>query len=377
MEGMALMDDGTQRNGGRKARGRLLLTGASGYIGSVVGAMLIERGYTVDGLDSCFYEAGRLFHDGGDRPRILMRDTRDVTADELRGYDFAVHLAELSNDPLCEFDEESTIDINHHGSVTFAAKARAAGIKRFVYASSCSVYGAGGDSTKTEESDPNPQTAYARCKMMVERDVRAMAGKDFVPVFLRNATAFGASPSMRFDIVLNNLAGLAWTTKRIAMTSDGTPWRPLVHVRDIGRAIICALEGDAKLVSGEVFNVGSDEQNYRVREIAEAVAAEFPGCDLSFGSNDADNRSYRVSFRKIHETFPDFACQWDARQGARELRQIFEQIAMTDSLFNAPVFTRLKRLRELKETRQLDASLRWYNAKVRSALDIAPAVAAA
>lgn len=357
MEGMALMDGAQPQTAER--RRRILVTGAAGYIGSVLMGMLGNRGYQVDGLDTGFYTSGTLYHDGLDRPRLLIRDTRDIEIEDLRGYESVVHLAELSNDPLCEFDQTSTYDINHRGSASLAAKAKAAGVRRFIYTSSCSVYGAAGDDTKDETSAPNPQTAYARCKILVEREVGALRSDAFAPIFLRNATAFGASPSMRFDIVLNNLAGLAWTTRRIAMTSDGTPWRPLVHVRDIGTAIIAALEADPGSIAGEVFNVGSDDQNYRVREIAEAVAEEFPGCQLTFGSNDADNRSYRVSFRKIHEHLPGFRCTWDARRGARELRRVFETIAMTAEVFQSPAFTRLKRLRELMESGQVDSSLRW------------------
>src|SRR5690606_21246001 len=206
-----------------------------------------------------------------------------------------------------------------------AAKAKAAGVRRFIYTSSCSVYGAaGGGEAMTEESPTDPQTIYARCKVMVERDVSALASEDFTPVFLRNATAFGVSPSMRFDIVLNNLAGLAWTTKRIAMTSDGTPWRPLVHVTDICRAIIAVLEAPEDDVRGEIFNVGRNEENYRVKEIAEIVASCFPGCEITFGESGGDNRSYRVSFDKIHDRLPSFRCEWSALDGARQLREVFE-----------------------------------------------------
>src|SRR5690606_27250880 len=217
-----------------------------------------------------------------------------------------------------------------------AAKAKAAGVRRFIYTSSCSVYGAaGGGEAMTEESPTDPQTIYARCKVMVERDVSALASEDFTPVFLRNATAFGVSPSMRFDIVLNNLAGLAWTTKRIAMVSDGTPWRPLVHVQDICQAILAVLKAPRAAVCGEIFNVGDDAQNYRVAEIAEAVAEAFPDCTLSFGKSDGDNRSYRVSFAKIRRHLPGFRCAWDVARGARQLRALFEHVGLTAEGFAA------------------------------------------
>jgi nucleoside-diphosphate-sugar epimerase len=216
-----------------------------------------------------------------------------------------VHLAELSNDPLGQLSPHITYAINHQGSVALARLCKAAGVPRFVYTSSCSVYGIGGGSEyKTETSTPQPQTAYAECKVLVERDVSALADATFSPTFLRNATAYGPSPRMRFDLVLNNLAGLAWTTKRIHMTSDGTPWRPLVHVLDICEAIACTLEAPREAIHNEIFNVGKTSENYQVREIAEIVAEVFPGCDLVFGTSDGDNRSYRVSFDKIATHLP-------------------------------------------------------------------------
>lgn len=338
---------------------RVLVTGISGYIGSVLAARLMGAGYDVDGLDTGFYQNGWLYHDGRDQPRVLCRDIRRLSASDLRGYGAVVHLAELSNDPLCEFDEGCTYDINHRGSVALAAKAKAAGVRRFVYASSCSVYGAGGAEERSEDSAVNPQTAYARCKALVERDVSALADDSFVPTFLRNATAFGASPRMRFDIVLNNLAGWAWTTRCIRMTSDGTPWRPLVHVQDICEAILAVLEAPAEAVAGEVFNVGDDGQNYRVREIVDIVAGAFPGCSVEVGNSSGDNRSYRVSFRKIREHLPNFRCRWDAARGARELRAVFEAIGMREDIFNAPPFTRLRQLKHLLATGQIDPALYW------------------
>lgn len=354
MESVALTG---RRRGGAP---RILVTGALGYIGSMLMGELSARGYGAVGLDTGFYDNRTLFRDGNDRSKILIRDTRDAATGELAGFDTVIHLAELSNDPLCTFNDDHTLDINYRGSVALAHKAKAAGVRRFIYASSCSVYGAvGGTEAVTERHAPDPQTAYALCKVKVEREVGSLASYEFTPVFLRNATAFGASPSMRFDIVLNDLCGRAWTEKRIALTSDGTPWRPLVHVRDICGAIIAAMEADPAAVSGEAFNVGSDDQNYTIREIAEAVAAEFPGCRLTLGDNGSDNRSYRVSFAKIREWLPAFRCAWDVRQGARELHRTFERIAMDKETYEFPTFTRLRRLRELIESGQLDGTLRW------------------
>lgn len=338
---------------------RILVTGVDGYVGAVLAPTLMQQGHDVVGLDTGYYRTGWLYWDGKDRPPVLTRDIRKLTEDDVRGFDAIVHLAELSNDPLGEQDPERTFDINHRGSVTLAKNAKAAGVTRFVYASSCSVYGAGNDDVKDETSAPNPQTAYAKCKVMVERDVGALADDGFSPVFLRNATAFGASPRMRFDIVLNNLAGLAWTTRRIQMTSDGTPWRPLVHVRDMCRAVACALEAPRDAIHNQIFNVGDERQNYRVREIAEIVGAAFPGSTVAFGQNGGDNRSYRVSFDKIHERLPGFACRFTAEDGARELHDLFQRIGMDEPQFNASPFVRLKQLRHLLSTRQIDADFYW------------------
>ena len=251
-----------------------------------------------------------------------------------------------------------TYEINHEGSVRLAQLAKRAGVDRFVYMSSCSVYGVA-DGEVDETSPVNPQTAYAECKTLVERDLLAMASDTFAPTFLRNATAFGASPRMRFDIVLNNLAGLAWTEKKIAMISDGTPWRPLVHGLDIAKAIRCVLAAPVELVAGEVYNVGSSEQNYRVREIAEIVGAEFPGCEVSFGAAGGDNRSYRVSFDKINNKLPGFSCDWDAVAGARQLHSVFRQIDLDADTFTGRGHTRLRQLQHLITTGQVDDELFW------------------
>src|SRR5499427_1467615 len=305
---------------------RVLVTGVDGYIGAVLGPRLVEQGFDVVGGDCGFYRDGWLYNDDRPRPLTFTKDVRRLSPKDVEGFDAVVHLAELSNDPLGELNERTTYEINHLGSVTLARACKEAGVPRFIYTSSCSVYGAAEDGgERTEQSAPNPQTAYARCKVLVERDVGALADSCFSPVFLRNATAFGASPRMRFDVVLNNLAGFAWTTKEIRMTSDGTPWRPLVHVDDICQAVILALKAPREAIHNEIFNVGSDEQNYRVREIAEIVGKVFDGCAVTYGQLGGDNRSYRTSFGKIHRHLPGFRCHWPAELGARQLRGVFEQ----------------------------------------------------
>lgn len=337
---------------------RVLLTGSEGYLGCLLGPELVRDGHSVVGVDTGFYRAGWLYR-GVDRTvETLDRDVRQLTVEDLRGFDAVVHMAELSNDPLGDLIGDVTYEVNHKGSVRLAELAKQAGVRRFVYMSSCSVYGIA-DGTVDETSPINPQTAYGVCKGLVERDVAALAGDDFSPTFMRNATAFGASPRMRFDIVLNNLSGLAWTTGQIAMTSDGSPWRPLVHALDIGKAIRCALAAPRETVHAQVFNVGSDEQNYQVRDIAERVAAAFPGCTTSFGQAGADNRSYRVDFTKISRDLPGFSCDWDADRGAQQLAALFAQIALDEPTFTGRGHTRLKQLEHLLTTRQVDPQLFW------------------
>ena len=337
---------------------RVLLTGSEGYLGCLLGPELIREGHDVVGVDTGFYKQGWLYR-GVDRTVYTIDgDVRRLAVDDLRGFDAVVHMAELSNDPLGDLIGDVTYDVNHKGSVRLAELAKQAGVERFVYMSSCSVYGIA-DGTVDETSPLNPQTAYGICKGLVERDVAALADDRFSPTFMRNATAFGASPRMRFDIVLNNLSGLAWTTHEITMTSDGSPWRPLVHALDIGKAIRCVLAAPRERVHAEVFNVGSDDQNYQVRDIAGRVAAAFPGCTTSFGASGADNRSYRVDFSKISSQLPGFACDWDADKGARQLAHIFKSIDLDVETFTGRGHTRLKQLEHLLRTHQLDEQLFW------------------
>jgi len=339
---------------------KVLVTGTDGYIGSVLGPHLIEHGHDVTGLDTGFYRAGWLYNNSGNRfPTYINKDLRDITAEDLSGFDAVIHLAELSNDPLGKLNPEITFKINHQGSVRLAKLCKEAGIKRFIYASSCSVYGEGNDEYKTEESQVNPQTAYAECKTRVESDVTALADDAFSPTFLRNATAYGPSPRMRFDIVLNNLSGLAWTTGVIEMISDGMPWRPLVHVKDISKAFRCALEAPREAVHKQIFNVGDTRENFRVREIAELVGSSFPGCKTTFGDNGGDNRSYRVSFDKINNKLPGFSCDYTAKKGAEELHDIFSKIDMKPEVFEGRPYTRLKQIKFLLNSKQLNQDLYW------------------
>ncbi|OKH42422.1 NAD-dependent dehydratase [Calothrix sp. HK-06] len=338
---------------------KVLVTGTEGYLGSLLPALLHERGHEVLGVDTGYYKVGWLYNGTEITAKTLNKDIRHINAEDLEGVEAIVHMAELSNDPAGQLAPNITYDINHKGSVRLAKLAKDAGIRRFVYMSSCSVYGVATAGDVTEESPVNPQTAYAECKTLVERDLAPMASDDFSPTFMRNATAFGASPRMRFDIVLNNLSGLAWTTKEIKMTSDGTPWRPLVHGLDICKAIVCALEAPRDIVHNQIFNVGDTSNNYRVKEIAEIIADVFKGCKLSFGDNGADNRSYRVSFEKINTVLPGFKCDWNAQRGAEQLYNLFQRIDMTEETFTSRGFTRLKQLEYLIRTAQIDQDFFW------------------
>ncbi|MBW4632555.1 MAG: SDR family oxidoreductase [Iphinoe sp. HA4291-MV1] len=338
---------------------KILVTGTEGYLGSLLPPLFIERGHEVIGVDTGFYKVGWLYNGTQITAKTLNKDIRHITLEDVQGVDAIVHMAELSNDPTGQLAPHITYEINHKGSVRLAELAKKAGVRRFVYMSSCSVYGVATEGDVTEESPVNPQTAYAECKTLVERDVKPLTDDNFSPTFMRNATAFGASPRMRFDIVLNNLAGLAWTTKEIKMTSDGTPWRPLVHALDICKAIVCTVEAPRDIVHNQIFNVGDTENNYRVKEVAEIIAEVFPGCKLSFGNQGADNRSYRVSFEKINTVLPGFKCDWNAQLGAQQLYDLFSQIDMTEDVFLHRGFTRLKQLEYLIRTQQIDKDFFW------------------
>jgi nucleoside-diphosphate-sugar epimerase len=338
---------------------RILVTGTDGYLGCLLAPSLLRRGHDIVGVDTGYYRAGWLYDGVDETVATVHKDIRAIDRADLEGVDAIVHMAELSNDPVGALSPTITYEINHQASVRLARLAKEAGVERFVYMSSCSVYGVATGSDVVETSPVNPQTAYGECKVLVERDLRELADDTFSPTFMRNATAFGASPRMRFDIVLNNLAGLAWTTRRIAMVSDGTPWRPLVHALDIAKAIGCVLEAPREDVHSEVFNIGDTAQNYRVRDIAEIVGKVFEGCELSFGESGADNRSYRVSFDKIHERLPAFSCDWNAERGAQQLHDVFERIDMDANVFGARPFTRLEQLQYLLRTRQIDDHFFW------------------
>jgi nucleoside-diphosphate-sugar epimerase len=338
---------------------RVLLTGIDGYLGAVVAPVLEMRGHDVVGLDCGFYRDGLIGPLPPTQARVIDRDIRHVQASDLEGFDAVIHLAELSNDPLGHHHPEVTYAMNGNGSAQLAVRAKQAGVRRFLYSSSCSVYGVGGGEVKTEQSVTAPLTPYADCKLRTEAVLASLADATFAPTALRNGTAYGASPRMRFDIVLNQFCGFAWTTGRIVMQSDGSPWRPLVHVHDIADAFAAVLEAPTDVVGGQIFNVGSNEANHQVRDIAAFVAAVFPRCEVTFGTAGDDGRSYRVSFDKIGRALPAFTCRWSARRGAEELRALFQQVQLTTEVFEFRAFTRLAQLQHLLSAGRLDEQFFW------------------
>jgi nucleoside-diphosphate-sugar epimerase len=338
---------------------RILVTGADGYIGVLLAPLLLSRGHDVVGVDTGFYSDASLYNGVGQLQSCVKKDIRRLTEEDLKGFDAVVHLAEISNDSSGQLNPEVTFAINHLGSVSLARQCKAAGVRRFVYSSSCSVYGEGSDDVKTEESEPKPQTVYSTCKVLVERDVSAMADDDFSPTILRNATAYGPSPRMRFDLVVNDLAGQAWTAGRMVLTSNGTPWRPLVHVLDICEAVAHTLEAPRDIVHNQILNVGDSQENYRTIDIARMVSAIFSECEVISGKGDRDNRSYRVSFEKITSRLPGFRCRSNATTGAIQLRELFTKIGMSRDIFESRTYTRLKQLEHLIKTRQIDDQFFW------------------
>jgi nucleoside-diphosphate-sugar epimerase len=341
---------------------KVLLTGGEGYIGTVLGPLLLAAGHDVTVYDTGYHRVGWMYDGVDAAPRWRKLDTRLASPADLEGFDAVVHLADLSNDPVGELDPELTFDINHRSTVRFAEMAKAAGVERFVYSSSCSVYGASGadsDELASEEFPTAPITAYAKCKVLCEDDLRDMADDSFTPVFLRNATAFGASPRMRFDLVVNELTAQAWIDRRLILQSDGTPWRPFVHIRDISKAMICSIEADAAAVKAEVFNVGDSRANYQVRDICHIIGEEIPGCEVVLGEQGGDTRNYRVDFTKINSKLPGFSCDWDVRSGVVELRDILDRIAFDANLLDARNHRRLKQIQYLMETGQIDQKFFW------------------
>lgn len=348
---------------------RVLVTGHKGYIGTVLVPMLLEQGDDVVGLDSDIFEGATFGNMSAEVPSIR-KDIRDVEPADVEGFDGIMHLAGLSNDPLGNLNPDLTFEINHKASVKLATMAKEAGVPRYIFASSCSNYGAAGDDMLDETAAFNPVTPYGQSKVMVEQDVSQLADSSFSPIFLRNATAFGVSPRLRFDLVLNNLVAWAYTTGRVLIKSDGTPWRPIVHIEDISRAFIAVMNAPRDIVHNRAFNVGRNEDNYQIRQLAQIACEVVPNSTVEFAMDaddpekrkfnvGKDTRNYRVDCSLIQREIPDFKPQWNARRGAEQLYEAYQRVGLTQAEFEGPRYQRIAHIKELLSSGRLNNALRW------------------
>lgn len=337
---------------------RILVTGHKGYIGSALVPPLLAKGYEVVGLDTDFYVSAAV----GDLPKVpeIRKDIRDLNKDDLNGIDAIMHLAALSNDPIGNLNADLTSEINYTASVRLASLGKRVGVQRFIFSSSCSNYGAAGGNIMTEESPLNPVTAYGRSKVMTEDAVRKLATDAFSPVFLRNATAYGVSPRFRCDLVVNNMVAWAFTTGCIRILSDGTPWRPLVHVNDIANAFVAALEAPKDVVHNETFNIGRTEENYQVRQVADIIAEAMPAVSIEYaGQGGPDKRDYRVSFKKAESRLSGFVPRWTVQRAIEELVDFCGRAKITVGDIDGTRFARIARIKHLLTTGAIDSQLRW------------------
>ena len=342
---------------------RVLVTGHNGYIGTVLTPLLQSAGHDVVGLDSNLFERCAFGEDAPPIPEIV-KDIRDVERSDLAGFEAILHLAGLSNDPLGDLNPELTAEINWRASVRLAKLAKDVGVERFIFSSSCSNYGAAGEIPVNEESDLNPVTPYGVSKVNVERDVALLADDHFTPVFLRNATAYGVSPRLRFDLVLNNLVAWALTTGLVYLKSDGTPWRPIVHIEDISRAFLAVMDAPRETVHNQAFNIGRTPENYRISELAEIVVETVPNSRIEYAPGAGpDKRCYRVDCSKVERLLPSFQPVWDARKGAQELYEAYQRVGLVENEFEGPRYRRIHHIKQLISDNLLDTNLRWREAQ--------------
>ncbi len=339
---------------------RVLVTGHHGYIGSILVPLLVEGGHDVVGLDMYLYEGCDFGEDHAPAVPVIRRDIRDVTASDLDGFDAVMHLAALSNDPVGDLNPDCTYAVNHRASVALAEAAKQAGVERYLFSSSCSLYGAAGQDWIDETAAFHPVTAYGESKVLAERDIGALADDSFSPTFLRNATAHGLSPRHRGDLVVNNLTAFAFATGEVLMQSDGTPWRPLVHIEDISRAFLVLLQAPREKVHGEAFNIGGDDENYQIRDVAQIVEEVVSGSRIAFAEGAGpDKRSYRASFAKLRQAFPELRPTWTVRASVEQMLTAYRENGLTIADFGGSRFMRIARVKELIAEGRLDEALRW------------------
>ena len=339
---------------------KILVTGNNGFIGTILVKLLVEKGYEVTGIDTNYFDEDCNLYPYKNDISEIKKDVRTIAKEDLKDVYAICHLAALSNDPIGELDQDLTYDINYHASVRLAKLAKKLGVKNFIYSSSCSLYGIAGEEALTEEAEFNPVTAYAKSKVLTEKSILPLSDKDFRVTTLRNATAYGISPKLRVDLVVNNLVGWALTTGQIKILSDGTPWRPLIHAEDIARAFIAVIEAPKEVINGEAFNVGKNSENYQVKDIATMIKAVLPDCEIIItGEQGPDSRTYKVNFDKIERMLPGFDPQWNLKKGIEQIVEYYKKYGMSDDKFKERFFIRLKQITYLIDKGLVDSNLYW------------------